>query len=176
MTIPPIYFLYYILIFVIFPFTIQEWIIKLVEKNNLISKESQIRKFAKSIIQLQVYPVLFSPILIIGYIWFLPNVYTISDCNNYERDILIFPKESNNIKMSYGNHSYVINNSNNKLHTKTYVYGSSHFKENIDGTIRPKTTKEINIQKFDEIFEIPPRKIKTKGSGSRRYYIGCNVW
>ena len=92
----------------IFPFTIQEWIIKLVEKNNLISKESQIRKFAKSIIQLQVYPVLFSPILIIGYIWFLPNVYTISDCNNYERDILIFPKESNNIKMLATGYCWIV--------------------------------------------------------------------
>lgn len=177
MTIEPIFFLIYILIFVIFPFTIQEWIIRIVEKRNLVSKDSLIRKIARNIINLQVYPFLFAPVVVIAYIWFLPNVYTIYQCDNYKREILIFPKSTiHNKKMTFGNHSYVINMSDNELFTKTYVYGSSHFKEIIDGTINPNSTKEINIQRFNNIFEMPPMKIKTKGSGSRRYYIGCYLY
>lgn len=118
--------------------------------------------------------VILTPIILILYFWFLPNIYIVKDCNDYQKKILINPfLKINETEFDFGNECYVINNSNKVLYTDVAIYGSALIKKEMNESIQPNTIKKFDISNFDDIFENSPYMIKTKSYGSSRYYLGC---
>jgi hypothetical protein len=151
-----------------------------ISKNKFIN-----RKFFDSIL----FTLLFSvPLSIVAYLWVFPNVYIIKSCSFYEEKIAINPfLKINNTNINFGNHCYVINNSNNKLIAKTNFFGANlsgdiyvnytgiDEEDIIKEIIPPNSTKKIRINNFDYLFvRIPNIKTFTEHEKNYKYSLDCN--
>jgi len=102
--------------------------------------------------------------------WYTPAVFHVTDCNQYTKDILLFP----NSTYSLGRHNYIINDSNSDLLLEYIVYGNVKPEKVKDDTIiEPKETYQAPFIHLDYVFEQAPESINTKGDGMVKTKLSC---
>ncbi len=117
-------------------------------------------------------------IMFYGY---FPNIYVIDSCDEYHKEILIFPKTTEKgLNLNYGDeHCYVLNESNYDINVKTLVYAKPDydpliFFKTYNEILNAKTEKKFEIGKFHFVCEKPDSEVFSKGSQSFKYSINCN--
>lgn len=110
-------------------------------------------------------------LLIVPFSLLTPAVYDVKGCDDYSKEILIFPKEG----YSLGRYSYVINNSDRDIYLKTIVFGDGNTTADEDITIEPGTHYRAEVGEIHYPFkEIPESIIITNKPGDEiRYSLSC---
>jgi len=111
-------------------------------------------------------------LLLLPVNWFTPAIITVTSCNEYTKNVLLFP----NSKFSSGMHSYIVNESDRPLYYESIVYGSVNSdRVSDDAIIMPQTTfKAEGVVTVNYILEGAPDEISSKGSGAVRYRVSCD--
>jgi len=102
--------------------------------------------------------------------WYTPTILDVTDCGNYTKNILIFPKDG----YSMGKYNYIVNNSKSALALDYIPYGNVK-DEDIPESVLIRTGKnhQANIVKIDYLFEDIPSSIKLKSKGAVRTALYC---
>lgn len=101
---------------------------------------------------------------------FTPYVYTVTNCDEYTTEILIFP--TSEYKM--GNHCYVSNKSDKGLYVQFIVYGTvSNDKINDNVIVTPGTIELIKDHSIDYKFTDAPSSISSKSGGEIKSELSC---
>lgn len=103
---------------------------------------------------------------------FFPYVYTITDCGEYQKEILIAPKVVNGTEMTLDGKAWINNESEYYLYMEAVVYGYSGRTPG-GQEIEPQTCVQAKAHRIDYIFEEPPRSISTNNSAEVRYWLDC---
>lgn len=104
-------------------------------------------------------------IFIIAFVghWLFPNVYTVTNCGNFTKKILIIPTTLHQTKLGYGSHSYLVNESTHYLKVKTVLYGKFiepiSSEKMIDQTIGDQTVTEFSPLALDYFFTEPDQSV-----------------
>lgn len=107
-------------------------------------------------------------LFIVPFNWVMPPVITVTDCENYTKDVVIFPTNG----YSLGKHSYVVNNSTSNLYFEAIVYGNDN--PDVDDTIiKPGEIYDCPILHINYVLETPPSSVSIKGSGTVHYHLSC---
>lgn len=102
---------------------------------------------------------------------FTPNIYTVTDCDNYTKEVLLLPKDD----YQMGKHSYIVNNSDKGLYLAYIVYGTAST-NNDDIIIVPGASEECQ-EPIDYVLEEAPLSIsidrKSKIKGEVKSELSC---
>lgn len=106
--------------------------------------------------------------------WFTPTILTITDCNNYRKEVVLFPTTKDGIKISYGKASYIFNNTDRNLIFEYYYYGDNTPAAGEDNkVIEPKQHAKVNVVSIDYILSEPAESVSTKSSGATKTVLRC---
>jgi len=106
--------------------------------------------------------------------WYTPTVYTITDCDEYTKEVLVFPIQKDGYKFEMGWYNYIINKSNEKLIFENIYYGLNEPKENeVDVEISPNSIKRINVVAINYLFTEPDQTVRTNSSGATKTALYC---
>lgn len=110
-------------------------------------------------------------VLLIPINWYTPAVYDVKGCDDYTKEILIFPTGD----YSLGRHNYIINNGDTPLLLEYIVYGNVSDEDiNEDEYIIPGQTLEAPFVHLNYVFEEAPESIKLKGKGAVHSRLSCS--
>ena len=101
-----------------------------------------------------------------------PFVYTITDCGEYKKEVLIAPTTKNGTRLTLGKKAWINNESDYYLYVEAIVYGYSG-KNPSNQEIEPQSCVQAKAYKIAYIFEEPPRSIRTKSTSEVRYWLDC---
>lgn len=102
--------------------------------------------------------------------WYTPTILNISDCDNYIKEILIFPKDG----YSMGKYNYITNNTSKTLALEYIPYGDVNDKDLPESLlIRAGENHRASIVHIDYLFEKIPTSIKLKSKGAVRSALYC---
>lgn len=106
--------------------------------------------------------------------WYTPAIYTITDCDVYTKEILIFPKTVQGYDLKNGWCNYIINKSQRRITLFDEVYGNVD-EEDIarDVIIEPGTMYKAPFVHLDYIFQKPPNSVSTKKGGDIKHRVAC---
>jgi len=106
--------------------------------------------------------------------WYTPTVLTISDCNQYTKEVVLFPGQRAGISYNYGRKNYIINQSKRNLKFEYLFYGDNRRKEGqADQLILPENVVIVNEVTISYLFEKPEESVSTKSSGATKTQLYC---
>ena len=113
-------------------------------------------------------------ILLLPINWYTPTFINVTSCNNFTKEVLIFPGQKDGVNYSYGWSNYVVNKSVNNL-VLEYVYYGDNKRESdeVDEIIRPGKIAKVNEVKIDFVFEAQAKSISSKSSGATKTSLYC---
>jgi len=113
-------------------------------------------------------------ILLLPINWYTPTILTVTDCNQFTKEVVLFPTEKEGISMSYGRKNYIFNHSKQTLGFEYLYYGSDQKEDDHrDLVIFPNKTATVNEVKIDYVFEAPAKSVSTKSSGATKTMLYC---
>lgn len=121
------------------------------------------------------YDIIYFLLLILFPInWYTPTVYTITDCNEFSKEVLLLPTERDGISFGMGSFNYIINNSNKNLYFENVYYGDVKPNENVsDIEIESGAVEKINIISIDYLFTEPDEFVSSKSGGAVKTVLYC---
>ncbi|PHN94447.1 hypothetical protein CSC80_03580 [Maribacter sp. 6B07] len=144
---------------------------------------------------------LYIPSAFIFYVYYVPNVYVINGCDSYVAQVLVFPKESANLKMKLdSDYCYILNKSSSPIHISTLVYDMSQSDLNkkllqeargekyehkkitgyiydgkyVNGIIGPNEELKLYNEEVHYVFAEPEKRVNVKYKGKLRYKLSCS--
>lgn len=106
--------------------------------------------------------------------WYTSTIYTITNCNEFTKEVLIFPTEKGGYKFEMGWYNYIINKSNETLFFEHIYYGSDEPKEDqINVEISPNSIERVGVVVIDYLFTEPEDTVRTKSSGETKTTLYC---
>ncbi|EDM34961.1 hypothetical protein PBAL39_00475 [Pedobacter sp. BAL39] len=106
--------------------------------------------------------------------WYTPTVLTISDCNQYTKEVVLFPGQRAGISYTYGRKNYIINQSKRNLKFEYLFYGDNRREEGqVDQLILPENVVIVNEVTISYLFEAPEKSVSTKSSGATKTLLYC---
>jgi len=113
-------------------------------------------------------------LLILPINWYTPTVYTITNCNEYTKEVLLFSTEKDGFSFEIGRKNYIINKSDKTLFFENVYYGNNERQEDeIDVEIAPNTIEKINVVTIDYLFTEPDDTVSTKSNGATKTALYC---
>ena len=110
-------------------------------------------------------------ILLLPLNWCTPAIFTITSCDEYTKDVLLFPTPN----YSLGNHAYIVNQTDTSLYLEHIVYGvvsARRIKDNV--IIEPETIYRHREVKIEYILKDAPENIQTNNNnGSVHCRLSC---
>lgn len=106
--------------------------------------------------------------------WIFPNVYIINSCGSYEHKIMLMPQADNNMKMSLGKHSYILNRSAQNVTVETIIYGTGKEQPDAPVEINGGQNRELPFVAVDYMFEEPPQSVRTKQKSEKKRVLYCS--
>lgn len=106
--------------------------------------------------------------------WYTPTFITVTACNSFTKEVLIFPGSRDGVDYGYGWCNYIVNKSKNTLVCEYVYYGDSERKEDEkDQIIAPTVVGKVNEVKIDFVFEAQAKSVSTKSSGATKTSLYC---
>lgn len=113
-------------------------------------------------------------LLLVPVNWYTPTVLTISDCNQYTKEVVLFPVTRAGISFSNGRQNYIINTSKRNLKFEYLFYGDNRRKEGqADQLILPENVVIVNEVTISYVFEKPESSVSTKSGGATKTALYC---
>ena len=108
--------------------------------------------------------------LLIPVNWYTPGILTVTSCDEYTKDVLMFPSS----EYSLGKHCYIINKTDSKLYLNFIVYGDVDKDEiHEDAIIDAGTTYKAPIVSVNHVLTNPPESVRTKSDGQVESVLLC---
>jgi predicted membrane channel-forming protein YqfA (hemolysin III family) len=107
--------------------------------------------------------------------WFTPAIITVTECGKYQKEITLIPTTKEGVKLSYGKHLYVFNNSKSTVIVEDIPFGNVD-ESDVSPLITIETGKNAAVKGnvvIDYIFEEVPRSVKTKSDGEVKTALYC---
>ncbi|WP_231426590.1 hypothetical protein [Pedobacter sp. Leaf250] len=113
-------------------------------------------------------------LLILPINWYTPTLITVTDCNQFIKEVMLFPAKREGISISYGRKNHIFNHSKQTLGLEYLYYGSDKKEDGQrDLVIFPGKTAMVNEVKIDYVFEAPAKSVSTKSSGATKTMLYC---
>jgi len=113
-------------------------------------------------------------ILLLPINWYTPTFITVTECEKFTKEVLLFPGKKDGVSYSYGWNNYVINKSKQTLVFEYVYYGDSKREEDeTDQIIKPNAIGKVNEVVIDYIFEPQAKSVSTKSSGATKTSLYC---
>ena len=113
-------------------------------------------------------------ILLLPINWYTPTFINVSSCNNFTKQVLIFPGQKDGVSYSYGWNNYVVNKSLGNLAFEYIYYGDNKREgDEVDQIIPPGKIAKVNEVKIDFVFEAQAKSVSTKSSGATKTSLYC---
>ena len=110
-------------------------------------------------------------ILLVPINWYTPGILTITSCEEYTKEVLLFPKS----EYSLGKHSYIVNETNESLYLDFIVYGKVDKDIPKNAIINAGATYKAPIVSVGYVLTNPPERVRTKSSGSVVSVLSCGI-
>ncbi|MCD0489935.1 hypothetical protein LPB86_16960 [Pedobacter sp. MC2016-14] len=113
-------------------------------------------------------------ILLLPINWYTPTFINVTSCNNFTKEVLIFPGQKEGVNYSYGWSNYVVNNSPDNLVFEYIYYGDNKREDDeVDEIIPPGKIAKVNEVKIDFVFEPQAESVSTKSRGATKTSLYC---
>ena len=113
-------------------------------------------------------------ILLLPINWYTPTFINVTSCNNFTKEVLIFPGQKDGVNYSYGRSNYVVNKSITNLVLEYVYYGDNKREgDEVDQIIPPGKIAKVNEVKIDFVFEAQAKSVSTKSSGATKTSLYC---
>ena len=118
---------------------------------------------------------MFAPlVLLLPINWYTPTFINVTSCNNYTKEVLIFPGQKDGLSYSYGWNNYIVNKSLDNLVFEYVYYGDNKREDDeADKIIPPGKIAKVNEVKIDFVFEAQAKSVSTKSSGATKTSLYC---
>ena len=113
--------------------------------------------------------------LVLPIYWFTPKIITVTDCNQYKKEVVLFPTTiKDTIDITYGIKTYVFNVSKEYLYFDYICYGNAKKEEDEEyHIIYPNKFIKENTSGIEYVFETPPESLTTKSGGKKISVLYC---
>ncbi|SOD18366.1 hypothetical protein [Pedobacter xixiisoli] len=106
--------------------------------------------------------------------WYTPTFITVTSCNTFTKEVLIFPTQKDGVSYSYGWCNYVINKAQQPLAFEYVYYGDNQPEEDEKNqVIQPNGIGKVDEVVIDFIFEPKAKSVSTKSSGATKTSLYC---
>lgn len=113
-------------------------------------------------------------ILLLPINWYTPTFINVISCNNFTKEVLIFPGQKEGVNYSYGWSNYVVNKSPDNLVFEYIYYGDNKREDDeVDEIIPPGQIAKVNEVKIDFVFEPQAESVSTKSRGATKTSLYC---
>ena len=113
-------------------------------------------------------------VLLLPINWYTPTFINVTSCNNFTKEVLIFPGQKEGVNYSYGWSNYVVNKSPDNLVFEYIYYGDNKREDDeIDKIIPPGQIAKVNEVKIDFVFEPQAESVSTKSRGATKTSLYC---
>jgi|GEM_PF-5975548 len=109
---------------------------------------------------------------------FMPWVYIVTECGKVEAGLLPYPQQTDGkVRLDYGTHCYILNQSWDSLYISTIYYGNSSPEKNknkiVNPVVQPQSVKKVEIIQIEHFFEDISHEVKTRQDGYIQYQVNC---